>query len=460
MSEIQTKVWDSKTFRFLDIIYTDDRVRKLTMWKTLSDIIFLIVVVGIPSSFFGFINEETFYIKGYFDLRLLAWLATLPFLFLYIRNLKYIKNIVAGKFLLLVVIFVITNFLFTLIMGISFSEAFKAFRVDYFSPISCLALLLYGYSMSLRRLHRFLKWILIVTILQGIFYIIDLTTGFSIFAVSVYRVEYWQGALIERNYLAFPMVNTMVFTLALVGLLYERKKIWIIPLAISSMCVLIGSFRHLLFECISIIFIQLIMYIFFEKKKGISRVMLMLVVFIVIVMIFQLAFSEYYGYFFDRISEIIRNGKLDLKGIPNFSLRINLITETWKNGIEKGTLFFGNGYVRSRNPGEYDLVFGGDTHIAPILYTEGIFGIVIRIIPILILFFYNFRCYLRGQKSISSALNLISISWIFSQFIGFVQSPILRNYNSVFFFLMIFEFIKIKYRSVIIESINEDSYVK
>ncbi|HAR62077.1 MAG: hypothetical protein DKM50_01910 [Candidatus Margulisiibacteriota bacterium] len=405
---------------------------------TINDFLFFLVVAGVPSSFFGLVNEKFFYIPGLFDLRLLSWLLSLLFLFFYFRNIKYIKNITAGNSLLWVVCFLAFVFLSTLLLNnVSFKEAFTIFRADYFTPISCLALMLYMTTMDSVRLNRFFNWIILAMSVQGLFFIVYYFTGLSVFSVSIY--ETMDKA---RYFLAYPIFNSLVFNISVINLLFNKKIKWFAPLMISIVSMFLISTRSVLFSYVIYLSIISFLYVFTGKK---TKTMTMIYLFLMLVtsqFIFSYYFKDYSDFFSERLNEIFVSSSL--KDVANYNFRLKLIDDAIQSNLINGTLLFGNGYVRFSESGDYDLTLGGDSSFAGVIYTEGVFGIIIRMLPIIIILIKNIKEYLFIRKEDTIPLNIISIAMIVPGIIMYAQTAIFKNYNSTVFFLFALEIIKLK----------------
>ena len=87
---------------------------------------------------------------------------------------------------------------------------------------------------------------------------------------------------------------------------------------------------------------------------------------------------------------------------------------------------FGLGYVRDVAKGEYSIVMGGDTYIAPILLCEGWIGLILRALPFILLglsAFSNIFVRKRGYW-----LDIVIIASIVATSVNYVQTKALTNY--------------------------------
>ena len=95
---------------------------------------------------------------------------------------------------------------------------------------------------------------------------------------------------------------------------------------------------------------------------------------------------------------------------------------------------FGNGYIRESQKGEYDFVLGGDTLIAPVLFTEGLFGILIRCLPILYFLYFGFKNLKNKNRGIA-IFSILILTLIVPEFFNAVQTTLFVNYHHVLFII-------------------------
>ena len=87
---------------------------------------------------------------------------------------------------------------------------------------------------------------------------------------------------------------------------------------------------------------------------------------------------------------------------------------------------FGLGYVRDVDKGEYSMVMGGDTYIAPILYCEGWMGIILRTFPFVVLGWESLLNLFNKKRNYW--LDIIVIASIVASSVNYVQTKALTNY--------------------------------
>ena len=90
---------------------------------------------------------------------------------------------------------------------------------------------------------------------------------------------------------------------------------------------------------------------------------------------------------------------------------------------------FGLGYVRDVAKGEYSMVLGGDTYIAPILWCEGWIGLVLRIFTFIVLGMNSISNLFKRKKEYW--LDIVIVAVIVAASVNYIQTKALTNYSLI-----------------------------
>jgi len=137
------------------------------------------------------------------------------------------------------------------------------------------------------------------------------------------------------------------------------------------------------------------------------------------------------------ISKFERHKTSNYTEVGTYALRLRLIEEAYTRTKANGNLFLGNGYIREASKGKYDFVVGGDTFIAPVLYTEGFLGLFIRLLPVLFFLWFGIK-NIKKQNSPYQYISLIMVIIIIPAIIGGVQTDIFTRYTKGLFIFYLF----------------------
>ena len=401
--------------------------------KLIGDLVFFLVVVALPSSFFALIPDTSFY-----DLRLLFFLVSSLYLIFYFKNLKKIYRLPGGIALVILNVYLCWQIGYSLfIKDIPLIEVITIFRANFFYPLAALGFLLYVIDINNDRIYRFMYWLLIVTFLQGILYIFTNISGVNIFAFGIYEYDF-EGNTILQNMSAIPHYNSILFAFTFSAYLfyksYKKHWFWIVPLAVTIISI-VRSQMIVYFLTILLIFI-------FAKisKTNLTfskffKIILLSVFFVSILLFF---FPSHVGgvinrFGFDKKEQLSKSKYLE-EG--TYYLRLELIRDSYYRTKKNNNLLTGHGYIRESEKGEPDFVVGGDTLIAPVLYTEGYIGITLRILPIFILLLYYFKLLFK-KRSKYKVFAIVAIALILPEILNAVQTKHFTFYTREVFVLYV-----------------------
>ena len=405
--------------------------------KLIPDLIFFLVLVALPSSFFALIPDSVF-----FDLRLVFFLVSSLYIIFYFKNIKKITRLPGGKALILLNIFLLWQIGYSLfVKSIPFIEVATIFRTNFFYPLSAFGFLLYVTDMGNDRIYRFMNWVLFISFIQGILYIISNVLGFNIFAFGVQEYDY-EGANILQNMSAIPHYNGVLFTFAFAAALFYKKFnkhwLWFVPLGVTIISIVRSQMVVYLLIIILILGLAKISKTRFSFSK-IFKIAFLIIFFIGLLLF---VFPSHVGgvinrFGFDNKEKITRSKYLE-EG--TYYLRLELIRDAYNRTKENNNLLLGNGYIRESEKGDPDFVIGGDTLIAPVIYTEGFVGIVFRILPIFLLMLYYFKLLFSKNKKFK-VFATVSIALVLPEIVNAVQTKFFVHYTREVFILFVLAFV-------------------
>jgi hypothetical protein len=402
--------------------YSTYKLNYLTKTKV-KDFIFFLIAIALPTSFFGLVNDNVFYIKGYMDLEFLSFILVLPYMFLYFKNAKKIKKLPGIKVFYLLVLYIFIRFLLTILMGQGFKETFTIFR-KFFSPIYTLAMILYLNNFNRNRIVRFFRWLTIAMIIQSIFFTIYYLTGFNVFGVEVYQKFYIGGQLVQRYFKALPKFSYLIYPILFIEYLFTKKTKFLFGFIIVSLPLFLVATRSVVITYLFSIVLIFFLYSGLNPLRIFKNSFLISIASILTVIVLLYFYRNQLNFLLSRLTEIRLEG---LENVGNYAFRLSFIGQSY-NEIKSSifSLLFGNGYERVAAVGNYDYVLGGDTHIPGIIYCEGLFGFLIRFIPFIILMIYAIK------KIDNRLVAIVIITFVLRGIINIVQTPMIRYYDYLF----------------------------
>ena len=400
--------------------------------KFVPDLIFFLSVVALPSSFFNFIDKNVF-----IDLRLLFLVVGVLYLIFNIKYIKKISKIKGGKFLIIFISYILFKIIHSIVFqNIYWLEVLTVFRTNFFFPIVTLGFLCYAAKMDNKRLYRFFYWLLLVTFFQGILYIIANLSGFNFYANTSKEFQEFQEITIIQNLQSLPDYNIVLFAFALLTALivpqYKKHWFWITPLIVTVLSIV----RNQMIVYVLILLALYAFGMFSNLKIRVSKIVKAFFVLAICLLMTLLVFPSHIGrvinkFGFDK-SEQISASTYTEEG--TFKVRLDLIENAYNRTEHNNSLILGNGYIREATKGEYDFVVGGDTLIAPVIFTEGLLGLLMRCFPIFSFLFFGFK-NLRNKNKHIALFSLLIVALILPEILNAVQTKIFVYYHHVMFII-------------------------
>lgn len=395
----------------------------------IADIIFFIFIVGGQSYFFGLINPQWLYVPGFFDIRMLLILYCTILTFLMLRNRWVISFFPGGKIIFFVAAYIFMQFLISAIQLGAFN-AFKVFRY-YCFPLVAIGPLIYILTISKERQVRFIRWVFIATVVQGLFYILHYA-GFSIFFTPTDTVQIFSSLEEQRFNHAFPSYTTFVLNASLLFMIYKNRLSYSLWVILLSFTIILYATRSII---IPVVFSLVMITTMAMLKKG-GKIVGALALFSLFAisgyMLFIIIFPEYPNFVADRLLEI--TGAEGLRGAANYRLRILYVENVVADMSSLKDLLIGHGYEAYLtrdlwNIGREatDISMQGDAPIAGLLFVEGFVGVALRTLPFIILLFVHIRLFFLANNSEDIIISTLIIVMISGSALGWLQTTALRD---------------------------------
>jgi len=320
-------------------------------------------------------------------------------------------------------------------------ETVKIFRKRFISPITLFPILLYFQSLNSERLLKFFNLLFFIFVINCFLYLFN-NTIVEMMIENNYELEVIEGFSYRRNLVGFPLFILFFNMIILIKYLEKHNFIFICLLVVIFLSVIIVATRGLLITYLFSIVFFVSFYYFYANTKHNNKVLEFLFYgFFFFIILSQINFAPLQ--FMLKKMDVTTNYELR-NNVGTFAFRESLILKAYSRVEQENKILFGKGYMRESSPGSYDFVLGGDTYIPPVLYTEGVFGLIVRILPIIYFLFIGFNVILRrySNKSQSKEIYMVIIVLIITSIIAYMQTEIFMNYTStilIFFYLQILE---------------------
>lgn len=354
-------------------------------------------------------------------------------LFLYSFN-KAVRRIKREPFYWLTVItllYIIYTFIRSMLSQ-GFMATFINFRYSFCNILVFYFACHYVYSISQYRVFNIIKWLFILTAIEGFLYI-----GHTMGILHLYSglTAIIEGSNFVRSYMGFPPLAIPIYGVALTIYIVSKNKKYLAYTAFFALTIFLSYTRSsLAIMLLLTILIPLLLNI--KRVIGFGRIFNSVCIAIIIIIGVSLIFPSSMQYWTTKFSNTVNSELKENQG--TYAFRERLIEEALYQN-RHGTELIGLGYVRDSAKGEYSLVQGGDTHIAPVLYCEGYIGLLLRISIIAMILLSNIKQTpnLKGRMEICA--NILIISLILIEIPNYIQTTLFSKFSGIPLFLIILE---------------------
>lgn len=308
------------------------------------------------------------------------------------------------------------------ISQVGFMEALTVYRRNYILLPSFMLCMRYMSSLSLVRLELFAKLILKWIVVLSVIYFMQ-SAGVNIFNITL-QTQVSGGVSVMRNIVGMPPIMPCIFAFSYILFLYKKSKD---SKLLSLICIAVVFFsftRNLTATACIIIVFSTLLYIW---RLGLQDNYKLLIYPFIGLGILAIVFPNSIEFWSNLIDDTINNQLVHEKG--TYAFREKLIDKAITSTEIHDVLWSGLGYIRDTAKGQYGLVLGTDTYVAPILWCEGIIGLILRCLPCLYLLFKSWNIFNKYYYDIRGQLSLVIIACIVSQIPNYVQSSIFMKFN-------------------------------
>lgn len=341
-------------------------------------------------------------------------------------NAKFIYQLVLFATSYQISVFAITSY------RLGFYDALTIYRHSFVQCLHFAVLIPFITNLRANELRYVLRLMCNLIIALSIIYLLDnfVFHLLSKIALGETAKETRGGVSVDRSIIGFPPVIGgwifFFFVCALKG--NKRARL----LLIFSLLVTFMSFtRSMLLEAVIGIAFIVFALVIFKQGRFVGRSMKALLGAIVLLIIINVINPSAIAFWENKLSETFGTELKEKVGTYNF--RERLIEDA--NKAIRGKELMGLGYVRDTEKGEYSMVQGGDTYIAPIIYCEGYIGLLLRILPYFYLSLLSLSRVIR-KKGVD-AVDFAILALVVSSIAGYVQTKTIACYPLSLMVLML-----------------------
>lgn len=313
-----------------------------------------------------------------------------------------------------------------------FLTTFTNFRYSFCNIFIFYFACHYVYSVSRYRLFNIIKWLFTFTIIEGVLYIGHTIGLLHIYSGLTLAIE---ASSFVRSYMGFPPLAISIYGVALTIYIVSKNKKYLACAAFLALTVFLSYTRSsLAIMLLLTVLIPLLLNI--KRVIGFGRIFNSICIATIIIIGVSLVFPSSMQYWITKLNNTVNSELKEDQG--TYAFRERLIEEALYQN-RHGTELTGLGYVRDSAKGEYSLVQGTDTYVAPVLYCEGYIGLLLRISIITMILLSNIKQATSLKERMEICANILIISLILIEIPNYIQTTLFSRFSGAPLFLIILE---------------------
>ena len=347
---------------------------------------------------------------------LLAFILSLPLLRDFNKNYGNLRGVCLAVALL--VMYTVLTF-FRTIGDTSLYLTLTVFRHSFMQVINLFILLPFMFSLKKNEVNYVLKGIFKCLIVFTILYLSN-NLGYDWMGVKGTLTESVNGDTADRSIIGMPLFDplwtSLLFVYTMMKVPNANKYLMLVLLTL-----VISFTRNIFFSTLIVVAVVMILMVL-KNPYHFGRSVKMLTVILLGGVILGIIMPSAIDFWIAKLSNTFSE---DLKhDIGTLAFRERLIADA-VYAIRHNPLF-GLGYIRDVAKGEYSMVMGGDTYIAPILWCEGWVGIILRTLPFVVLGCESLSNLLKKKRNFW--LDIVVVACIVASSVNYIQTKALTNY--------------------------------
>jgi len=419
---------------------------------TLADWYFIITIYLMPTCFIGFLPDAFVYMPGFMDYRFLTFLLALLLPFIGARSsIVDLWKIPGIKILSLLSLTVIIRAIWTYIQGIPLFEIIAVLRWNLIWPLYVICVLHYASRLSYERLYAILRIFLILFSVHVSLAAISLILNIDFFLnknAPIKDMQFIEAGLSATNLKSFPLhifAGTAFLFILFLRAEGKRLKNLFFFAAITLPFLFTRRMYSIVlsFQTAAIYFLS----VFAKTNRAAFRTPIFI---ILIFMMFYAVEPLRFNIWFDKISPTIEEG-IAPENVSTYVFRIKLLDDAFESAIENKRLIWGNGYEREYNITRergYSYALGEDAPIASVIFCEGMAGLILRILPYLILIWYNLKRLISSDEINMRLYSCAVIGVVVSQIPAYLQTAAITHLEYFYVPFAMVELIIIKLNNI------------
>lgn len=329
------------------------------------------------------------------------------------------------------VLYVIYKFM-TSCMGLGFIESFTNFRYNFLGIIPFFMAVIYIHTLSEERIFTIIRLIIILTVIEAILFIAHVIGILNIYNGLV-AVMSESNIKITRIYMGYPPMLITVYAISVILYAISHKRIFFYIGALLMLTVFVSYTRSFLGEILIVTFL-LFLFAAFKFIIKITSTFKLLMAGLAILAFMYVLLPSSFSFWESRFYTTSREMK-DEQG--TYAFRKLLIESAHYQASQENKELEGLGYRRDSRKGAYSFVQGGDTFIPPVIYCEGLIGILLRVSIVAAVLINGFCLFFKNKSKDAIAIACVIIAILMAQCVNYMQTNVFTQYINILLPLII-----------------------
>lgn len=317
-------------------------------------------------------------------------------------------------------------------LELGFVESFTNFRYNFLGIIPFFMAIVYIHTLSKEQIIEIIRLIILLTVIEAILFI-----GHAVGILNIYDglidVMLESNVKVTRIYMGYPPMIIIVHAISIILYITSHRKIFLYISSLFLLTAFISYTRSSLGEIV-IVTCLLLLFAIFRALIKITTTLKLLIAGLIVIICIYIMFPSSFSFWENRLTTTNKELKNDQ---GTYQFRKRLIEDAFYQTSLKNKELGGFGYRRDSTKGEYSFVQGEDTLIPPVIYCEGLIGIILRVSIVVAVLAKGFYILLRAKGKDGISIACIIIAILIAQSINYMQTTVFTKYLNIILPLII-----------------------
>ena len=271
---------------------------------------------------------------------------------------------------------------------------------------------------------------MLLTIIQSILYI---GHAIGLFHFYTGNVTIMENTKLTRSYMGFPPLIIPFYGFSIISFFVTRKNKYLVY-SILFITTIFFSYTRSTLALVAFTSFFILFLLSIKRIINLGNIIKSFIILGTFSLFTYFIFPSSMNFWIEKIDSTINSELKNDEG--TYAVREKLIEEALYQN-RHNTELIGLGYKRDSDKGEYSLVQGTDTYIAPVIFCEGFIGLFLRITIIVAILFTNFKIGYRLRNKENKCINILIISLILIEIPNYMQTSLFSIYSQIPLFIIL-----------------------